>query len=123
MFLERSLGNQPGRVSRVEPVLKTQSWESVIRSLERVVKKPAFGASLRKRRGQYGKWRSEGVAVRQRTGNRRRTCGKACRSPKSDCRSLGVGASNIEALLAVWPGTREGFAEVSSADKVAGASG
>jgi hypothetical protein len=27
-FLEQSLGNESGRVSREEPVLKTQSWES-----------------------------------------------------------------------------------------------
>jgi len=29
-------------------MLKTQSWESVIRSLERVLKKPALGAALGK---------------------------------------------------------------------------
>jgi hypothetical protein len=38
-----SLGNQSGRVSREESVLTTQSWESVIRSLERVLEKPALG--------------------------------------------------------------------------------
>jgi hypothetical protein len=42
--LERvSLGNQSGRVSREESVLKTQSWESVISSLKRVLEKPALG--------------------------------------------------------------------------------
>ena len=48
VFGTGSLGNQSGRVSHEESVLKTQSWESVIRSLERVVEKPALGAAFGK---------------------------------------------------------------------------
>ena len=73
------------------------------------------------RRGQYGKWSSEGVPVRQRTGNGGRTCGKACRSPKSDPWESGRPVKEL-----CWrcsQVTREGFAELSSAKKgVAGAS-